>query len=215
MGTEQPSAEMVQLVTYVVNVYAPCWFEIKSHPLCSDGARNFFFALTSSRQLPDESIRQCVETVLTRNCYFAHPESILLAAITDDNINIRRNAVQIITSVRTAERDTVRKFSKSTIVLNLDATDYFNMIDWNLSEVSPPPLVSAMSNEELMEKAEIGPVTLPALPCHTQVVERLVREVSRASGKVFGHSACHGMIVSSSASRKRHNSKAKHTFLTQ
>ena len=161
--------------------------------MCFDGARNFFFVVTSSRQLPDESDRQCVETVLTRNCYFAHSENVLLAALTDDNIEIRRNAVQrIIAARRSTELDKVRKFSKSDVVLKFDANDYFNMIDWNLSKVTPPPLMSSVSSEELIKSAEIGPVSVPALPCHTQAVERLVREVSLASGRVFGHNARHG-----------------------
>lgn len=216
MGTDQPSPELVQLVSYIVNCYAPCWFEIKSHPMCVDGARNFFFAITCTRQLLDDSVRQWAESVLTRNCYFAHSESILLAALTDNDINIRRIAVEKIVAARNRmEHEEVRKFSKSSIVLNFDANDYFNMIDWNLSAVFPPPLVLSMSNEELMKSAEFGPVSIPALPCHTQAVERLVREVSRASGKVFGHSARHGMIISASESRKKHKTDTKNTFLAQ
>ena len=215
MGTDEPSAELVQLITFVVNVYAPCWFEIKSHPFCFDGARNFFFAIKTTRQLADESVRQCVQNVLTRNCYFAHPENILLAAVTDNDIEIRRNAVEKISSaLNIAASEEVRKFSKSTVVLNFDASDYFNMIDWNLSAVTPPPLISSLSIEQLVESSEIGPVSVPALPCHTQAVERLVREVSRASGKVFGHTARHGMIVSATELRKKHKTEAKDSFLT-
>ena len=214
IGTEEPSTELVQLVAYIVNVYAPCWYQIKRHPLCFHGARNFFFIITCNRLLLDESVRNCVETVLTRNCYFAHPENILLAAVTDNDIAIRRNAAQIIVAARkSTDADTVRKFSKSSVILKFDATDYFNMIDWNASAVTSPPALSSLSDEELIESTERGALSVPSFPCQTQAVERMVKEVSRTASKVFGHSARHSMILSAAKSRKRLKSDAKQSFL--
>lgn len=40
VSTETPSENLTILATYIVNVYAPTWFFIKTHPTCKDGARH-------------------------------------------------------------------------------------------------------------------------------------------------------------------------------
>ena len=63
-------------VSTYLNLYAPGWFHIKSHPLCTQGAPNFFFLLFLLQQLTAHNLY--IQTpVIQRNSYLAHSENIL------------------------------------------------------------------------------------------------------------------------------------------
>ena len=78
MGIKIPSEKLQTLVMFVMRVYAPMWFAIKSHSSCKDGARNFHQQAARSHYLSQEQ-KNIVDPVLHRNSYFAHPENIILA----------------------------------------------------------------------------------------------------------------------------------------
>ena len=65
------------LVTYVIKVYAPIWFHVKTQPLCSDGSRHLWRLIKYSRYLTPE-LREIVDPVIQKNGYFGHSENILL-----------------------------------------------------------------------------------------------------------------------------------------
>ena len=44
-STTNPTEKLTDMVKIVVFLYALGWFQIKSHPNVSDGARNFWFIL--------------------------------------------------------------------------------------------------------------------------------------------------------------------------
>ena len=178
---------------------------------------NFLFILCLCRELRDDQMRECIQSTLSRNSYFAHPENILIAAVNDSDYIVRRDAVQKIVHARkNVDGDKgVRKFSISTINLNFEATSYLDLIDWKCSSITPPPMLSSMSDDELSAAAELGPVPMPRLPCHTQAVERAVKEVTRVSTKVFGRESRHGMLISAETSRKkRPKLEAKYSFVS-
>jgi hypothetical protein len=215
MGTKNPSSELQKIVSFIVVVYAPTWFQIKSHPHSCDGATNFFFLLRMCRELNDDHMRECVKKVLSRNCYFAHPENILIAAVDDSDYVVRRDAVEKIVYARknVDANKGVRKFSKSSINLNFAAKSYYDLIDWTCSLITPPPLLSSLSDDKLSSAAELGPILMPRLPCHTQAVERSIKDVTRVSTKVFGHESRHGMLVLAQKSRnKRPKLETKHSL---
>jgi hypothetical protein len=54
VSTESPSENLTTLATYIVNVYAPTWFSIKTHPTCKDGARHLWKLIFASRYLSTE-----------------------------------------------------------------------------------------------------------------------------------------------------------------
>lgn len=53
VATEKPSESLITVATFVVKVYAPSWFLIKSKPSCKDGTGNLFNIITASRYLPE------------------------------------------------------------------------------------------------------------------------------------------------------------------
>ena len=88
VGCENPSDTLVTIVTFIVRVYAPTWFNIKRKPLRKDGARHLFMMIKNSRYQMDE-LKAMVDPVIQRNSYFAHPENLLQSMMTDDRPDIR------------------------------------------------------------------------------------------------------------------------------
>jgi len=90
-------------------------------------------------------------------------------------------------------------------------TGVYSMIDWENCVVTPRPLLESLSIEELVHLVEVGPLSVPQIPCHTQAE----CDVTIVSTKVFGRAARHSMIVSSEKSRRQHKTleAKKHIIL--
>ncbi|KAF0706458.1 Uncharacterized protein FWK35_00034701, partial [Aphis craccivora] len=113
---EVPSENLTILAMYVVKVYAPTWFSIKIHPTCKDGAY----------------------PVIQRNSYFAHPENLFLAMLSDLQKHIRELAARRILKVRYKKTNKVRPFKLPNI--NFNASSYIDLIDWQQNMTEPPIL---------------------------------------------------------------------------
>ena len=185
VSTKNPEENLVHLVSNILNLYAPGWFHIKSHPLCTQGAPNFFFLLSLSQQLPAHD-RYIQTPVFQRNSYFAHSENILLAAVVDENKEVRRNAITKIIDCRQSE-SLLRQFNIPQS-LNINASNYIEMIDWEKEAILPPPILQEITDDDLICGIE-KILKIPPFLCHTQNVERGVKIVTEASSKVFGYEA--------------------------
>ena len=84
IGTLKPTDNLKTVVKYRVRLYAPVWFEIKSSPRCTEGARHLWKLMMSYCRYLTGELREIVDAVIQRNAYFAHPENILIAMISDD-----------------------------------------------------------------------------------------------------------------------------------
>ena len=78
LGIKIPSKKLQALVMFIICVYAPMWFAIKSHSSCKDGARHFHQQVARSRYLSQQQ-KNMVDPVSHCKSYFAHPENIILA----------------------------------------------------------------------------------------------------------------------------------------
>ena len=66
------------------------------------------------------------------------------------------------------------------------------MIDWTVAVLTPPPLLSSTSNDDL-EKLKVD--AFKGIQCHSQAVERCIKDISATTLKVFGHKSRHGMVI--------------------
>ena len=87
VSNKHPFEKLQALIMFIIRVYTPMWFAIKSHSSCKDGARHFHRMITRSRY-PSEQHKKIIDPVLRRNSYFAHPENVILAMITDHRSHI-------------------------------------------------------------------------------------------------------------------------------
>lgn len=174
VGTANPSKNLVTLTNYIMKVYAPGWFQIKINPRCYNGAANFFFIMNSSRYL-NLHLRKIIDPVFERNAYFAHAENIILCMLNDSDRQTRNLAVaRILAARQKVQQKKIRIFKVPRI--NVNAKRYVDMINWEEVEISEPPLLSLIPENELREIAATGelPIKLK-LSCHTQSVERCVK----------------------------------------
>lgn len=191
IGTKEPTPELYVLVKYILNVYAPVWFNIKRNWKCINGPSNLYKLIKESRYLSDDH-RKIVDESIQRNGYFAYHENLLLAMIRDKNKNIRTLACQRILKARN-NRDknplnTVRKFLVPKI--KFGAKSYYDLIDWRTTKLTEPPLTMKFSPQDLISIAENGENSDLwqsenfSIPCHTQAVERCVKMVTECSATV-------------------------------
>ena len=89
-----------------------------------------------------KKLKMVIDPVIQRNAYFANPENILLAMISDEQKHIRELAMRRILRAR-SESYGIRHFKIPP--LRFDATEYFNLIDWQSCDVTEPPLLSEIS----------------------------------------------------------------------
>ncbi|KAE8747832.1 hypothetical protein FOCC_FOCC005444 [Frankliniella occidentalis] len=199
VATEIPSAELVTLAVFVMQVYVPQWFDVKRRPSCTEGARHIFKAIERSRYLPNPYLG-VVQKVIQTNAFFAHQENLLLAMLFDDKEEVRLQAASILRSAKDNVTGEQRKFRVPKI--NFDATQYTEMIAWP-STPSVPPILRRLTNDEITEIAVSR--TQPnfiKLPCHTQAVERGVKIVTEASAAVCGEKSRNGFIQCRLENRK-------------
>lgn len=174
ISESNPSENLVKLATYIMKVYAPTWFEIKTKSKCYNGASNLYKLISSSRYLEPE-LREIVDTVIERNSYFAHPENVLIGMLNDQRLSVRKMALKRILRARSLRKTTKVRIFKAPPI-NFAAKNYYDMIDWDMLKITEPPLTAALSETELKSIVDGGPKTdLFNLPCHTQAVERCVK----------------------------------------
>jgi hypothetical protein len=83
--------------------------------------------------------------------------------------------------------------------VNLKANDYKELIDWSFYKITPPPILSDVTTEDLKSMLK-EPIPIDSIftnfPCHTQAVERTVKLIMKALKKVCGHKKQEGFISS-------------------
>ncbi|GBM99825.1 hypothetical protein AVEN_121190-1 [Araneus ventricosus] len=88
------------------------------------------------------------------------------------------------------KKKTVRKFVPPKI--NIQASDYIEIINWNSCVVYHPPMLRGLSEDDIksLMNSNTTPIReIQKFPFHTQAVERSVELVTEASNKVYGHEA--------------------------
>ena len=130
---------------------------------------------------------EIVKKSILNNNFHAHPESILLAMLADDNAEIRTKAVEMIKKARLVKEkqpgDSIRPFKKPTEKqMNFDAIHYSELVKWEKVNVTECPATFKMTEAEL-EAIACGDTEfrLERVYCHTVDCERAVGQVTIAS----------------------------------
>lgn len=183
----QPSKNLRILASFVVKVYAPFWFTIKSQSNFADGARHLFLFTQLISYLPTD-LKEVVVKVVDNNSYFLHKENILVSMLTDEQQDIRQAAVDIIMRGRQSSNqpDKIRTFEKPDI--DYGARHYTEVVSIDVNDGIEPPIAKILSESDLKlcieEKDNVVSKMLESIPNHTQAVERLIRVVSQSSKKI-------------------------------
>ncbi|KAK0066937.1 hypothetical protein Bpfe_003672 [Biomphalaria pfeifferi] len=178
------------------------------------GGRHVHNTILKSRYLTDE-LKKVFDPVIQRNAFFTHPEDLLLAMLTDEKSEIRELALRRILKSRKQKRtSSVRSFCVPLI--NFEATSYIDMIDWQKTSITEPPIVMDIDDDTflIMIREEDTPrLDFARYPCHTQSVERHIKLVTEASQVVCGPEKRDGFIRARLESRSKMpklDTKAQH-----
>lgn len=197
MTHTRPSKKLQTLATFIVRVYVPTWFIIRTNSKLADAPKILWLMTVRIRYLEGKYLR-VVQEVIQRNAYAAHPENVLFAMLADERRDVRADAVAKIMSVRKKQATPVEVRRFKIPEVNFSADDYTKIIDWESTEIFEPPVTKHLSDEHLSEIVEgKPPQSLEVylnMPCHNQAVERCVKEVTEASRRVFGADARYGFV---------------------
>lgn len=187
-----------------MKTYPPVWFAIKRYHTVKYGPKHILQVIQSTRQLPD-NIKEVIDPVIQRNGFFCHPENMMLAMIVDDIEHIRELGYRRILKARNqplVPRENLRTFKLPSI--NFEAQDYTELVDWTKCKLTPPPMLAKITTEHiatLLEDKALPEFEYLKFPCHTQSVERCIKLVTEAAGKVCGHENHDGFIRTTLKSR--------------
>ena len=204
--TQAPSPGLIKIVTYIVQVYCPVWFQVKSKWKFTNGPAHLF-SLMRLINTQSKEIQKVVKPVVQRNAFFAEPGVMVCAMLESEQESVRRVAVNLIRETR----NNPNKISKEKVLqgvrkhevplLRWNVKAWHKIIDWSKTKFYEPFILAKLNIEEI-EGCYAKPFSFPKYPVHSQSVERAVKLVSEASAKVSGEERRHTSILSVIASRK-------------
>lgn len=153
---------------------------------------NLFYILSSNKVIADEtSVKSLVHRRIQRNAFFAHSENILLAQLSSTKKVERVDAVRKILKIRERPQNASVRIFKVPVI-NFEAKRWIDMMEYDF-ESTEPPLKIGMDEDELIAIIE-EPLVVAKFKCHTQMVERAVKEVTRTSLNAFDHQTRNSMV---------------------
>lgn len=140
-------------------------------------------------------VRKCIR----RNALFAHSENVLLA---QSKMSERTDGVKKILEIRRKNDKTgLRKFTVPNI--NFDAKTWTGMLIWDRPKMTELPLTLKMTERELIMVIK-SPLKVQRFKCHTQMVERAVKEVTRVSLNAIDQQKQESMVKSTLINRTKY-----------
>jgi hypothetical protein len=117
VSTQKPTKKLVALFTFIITFYTPLWFMIRKNPSISEGSRYLFQAIQRSRYLAPK-YRNVVHSSIQTNAFFAMPENLLLAMMTDSRPTVRKEALARLLTAREEEQNNLGGEVRVTLSLS-------------------------------------------------------------------------------------------------
>ena len=207
--TENPSENLIKLVTYIQQVYSPCWFLHKRSNKLHEAPAIMLYMIKQMRAQTAE-IQEISIKNLKNNAFCLLPENIIYCMLLDDDEEVRALALHRILQIR--ESPPSNRINR-ILPINKDAEKYFDLVDINRPDIAEPPTTVRYTDLELKEMLENRTKpSLPIFPSHSQSVERAVKLVSEASVCVYGQERRHQHICGKVLSRNLRKSFASKSY---
>ena len=190
------------IVEYIVGVYYPCWFNIKVKHSWVEGPRHILFQLHLLR-LQNKAVVDAVLPTVQRSAWYAFSEMIIQTLLCSSDSEERRAGVQKIVAMRGGDDNTLGDPSvrpRKMPAINPSASSLLELIDW-ADSIYEPTLTCKLTTAAVRKFID-EPMQVPQWPCHTQSIERCVKQVTEAAGKVYTHERREGYIRGQQASRR-------------
>lgn len=141
-----------------------------------DGPRHILFQLRCLKLVNKEVVNSVLPTV-KRSAWFAFSECILQSLVCSSDQEERIDGIKKIFNIRAANYNlgSTKVRERKTPLINENAEKLVQLIKWD-SGVYEPVLTTALNNSELEDLVN-NPMQVPNWPCHSQAVERIVKQV--------------------------------------
>jgi hypothetical protein len=164
------------IVSFIVSVYAPMWFEIKCKPNIFHGPDHMLTSVKLVHKYCSTKVKEVVYPVMQRGAWHAHTENMLLAMLGSQDSGRRQFAIDKIKQLRGEQElgnSAVRAFHVPK--LNFEADSLYNLIDWTGNvDLMEPVLTCSVPTDQLDQYME-KPYPKLDIDCHTQSCERAVK----------------------------------------
>ena len=186
-------------ISSVCRVYYKTFAAVKFRPSLVDGSPHLFNQIQNIKSLfKGEDLKLLLKSVQT-NCYFAHPENIIVAMLASPYQDARIRAVEIISNIRSFPLESFGPRPFILPQLKTEAESYSLMCNIKKNRngqltyksnqnsylpLTEPPLLIKQSMEDTKEY-----ITVPLacdFPCHTQATERGVKLTSGKVSRITG-----------------------------
>ena len=207
--------KLENVVQYVIKVYLPMWFKIKTRENFLYGPENLLYFLKLSQTISvNTEIQRAIKKSLENNSYWARSDKVILSMLCNENIELRRQAVDLIVRIRQGKQ---KGFSPPIEIkkpkMNFSALTLPDLLDGNL--LLEPIFTAEFETKDLKELVtQPQLLKLPVFPGHTQSVERQIRRCSEVSSNVWDRESRDArMLAQQQLPTKRLNSKKDLTSL--
>ena len=164
--TATPTPALASMATFIQQVYVPVWFGIRSRPTFVHGHMHLFRLMQLVTAQPGD-VQQAVRSTVEPNAYFAHPENLLVAMVSDSYGPVLDQGVSRLLAARKQELGATASKRRQFRVpaLNWEAQSYPSMIKWEEVNVTEPS-VTAVLPDSAIEAVRDQPLEFPGFPCH-------------------------------------------------
>ena len=183
--TQVENRRLFNFVKYLVRVYFPNWFLIKSNSDITMGSTNFLKFLDLFRKwdptdISEETLNEVKKNII-RNSYWCCPQKIILSLLTHDDEERRRDGIKLILDIRKKYPQeniatTARKYPKP----NLNATSLLQLT--NKRNFKREPVFTLHLSEQELWQFLSNKLVLPRIPGHSQACERMIRRMTESAG---------------------------------
>jgi len=185
--TLEPPPELVRIIKFIVQVYAPSWFNIKSHDDFLEGPKLVFNTLQQAKELGDDLCLNIVKEKIQSYAFPLLSENFLASLLYSDNAMERRLAMLRILELR-ANPPAADSTSKKIKTVNFEANDWSNLISISTTD-NEPPITKSLTVEELQSIVDTpGAESRFKFPVHSQVQIKKYFTLGHCSGAGAGWS---------------------------
>lgn len=159
------------IVTFIVSVYYPMWFNIKVKHSWLEGPRHILTELSLFR-LQSAEVQHMVLPTLKRSAWNSHSESVLQTMLCSENREEREFSVATILQIRgNIKLGDLKPRARKHPDLNISPTCLKDLINWK--DAKEPVLSCGLTTEEILDIRE-KPIVVPYYCVHTQGIERAI-----------------------------------------
>ena len=212
-----PCKKLRILAEFVIKGYAAIWFRVRLYPKGTDAPRHYFRWMRVLKTF-SEDIQVTVLPILENGLYWFHSENLLLSALSDENIKIRRHAVNQILKIRhdkdlqnaiENKQKRIKKSKKRTYkkqrvfvkpIINYDAENYLEVISWDTQALYEPPYTKILDDSQI--SAFVQESLQLHVPSHSVQTERMIRDIDKVASKSTSEEKRDGMVQFLLADRK-------------